>query len=219
MHFVVGTIGALLMLMGAITFWSESKKLTSTILILIGTVAMAWANVQWMVILLVISAISFIVQGFTAMMRTAQKEELGKRRTQLNIPLNATLFIYNGGHPELPAGKVSGWQSDESVEFTEMKSGHHVSISKTAIRSIDLHSDVQTVTTGGGRSLTGAVIGDVVAGPIGAIVGGTKKAKTKTIDQSTVHMRVTDSNGTEISLVFKGGQSTYNTLTSLLRAN
>lgn len=156
---------------------------------------------------LVLSASIFIFQWFAYLKRSFDRKSLIKCKEELQAPSEAILLHYQGGNPGLSAGASLVWADAAGLVLVGLKTGKKIIIPKAHIQGVDLHSDVQTLTTGGGPSVTGAVIGDVVAGPVGAIVGGSRRSKTKTEDRSTVHVRV-NSTGIETALIFKGGQST-----------
>lgn len=139
-----------------------------------------------------------------------------KRRKQYNIPANFTTFRYMGGHPTLQSGSMYGFSDSNGVAFVNRKTGQRFQCPFSCIGSIQLNSDIQTVNTGGGRSVSGAVVGGIVAGPVGAVIGGNKKTKVKEFDHSTVLFTFKALNDREFTLIFKGGQDTYNKLNRLL---
>lgn len=215
-HFFVGLIGAFFLLIPASVFWNSGKKTGNYVMWLIGIALLAWASAQWLVVILVLSALIFVWSSIKHAARKAAHKSLLKRREGLGIPANAELLTYQGGNPNLPSGQVSAWADETCVYFTEMQSGQQLGIPRIRIQRAELKQDVQSITTGGGRSLTGAVVGDMVAGPVGAIVGSRKSTKTRTIDRSTVHLHILNGQGAQVSMVFKGGQSTYNQIAKLI---
>jgi hypothetical protein len=87
-------------------------------------------------------------------------------------------------------------------------------IPRSNILGLSMDKSVQHVSTGGGRSIGGAVVGAVIAGPVGAIVGGRSSSNITRLDESKTYFSSIVS-GMQFQMTFDGGQPTYNVLTSL----
>jgi hypothetical protein len=99
-----------------------------------------------------------------------------------NIPYNAsTIKKYNGEYQ----APYNIWKDGESLQLVSTyNSGGYIrhSINISDIISYNIIGDAYTETnvTGGGSSLTGAVIGGAIAGGAGAVIGSRKKIETET---------------------------------------
>lgn len=85
---------------------------------------------------------------------------------------------------------------------------YHKSIKKDDIVAFTQLGDITNIqnvqTKGGGPSIGGAIIGNAIAGPVGAVIGGHKKVRTKTINTTTDTRQVVlkfKDNGVEKSIV------------------
>lgn len=149
-----------------------------------------------MVILIVIGVIiAFIV--------LAKKGEEASR-IKNGVPEGFKFLRYKAGSLELRPGKVCAWAEDEKLKFSDINGLKQAEIPIEKIIKVDYDSNVQTVTTGGGRSISGAAIGGLALGPVGAVVGGRSKSETRKVDMSTVQLIFTGQNGIEQSLIFDG---------------
>lgn len=142
-----------------------------------------------------------------------------KFRARYEVHTDARAFQYLGGLSGVRPGLVYAWRDEDGLKFVAKRDGTHKDVPFSNIVKVQFNSDVQTVTTGGGRSIGGAIVGDVIAGPIGAIVGSKKKATTKTIDRSTVDVVAKTDTGLEATIMFKGSRSTYNKIAEMVGAS
>ena len=158
----------------------------------------------------------FFVALFVLFVFLSRRNEK-RRRERYNVPESANEFDYLGGHPTLHPGKVYAWRENDSVALVSHRDGQRTDISADKISGVELVSDVQSVNTGGGRSIGGALVGGAVAGPVGAIVGGHKKTKVKNVDHSTVKIHIQAQNGAIVDMIFKGGQPVYHKLAQVVQ--
>jgi hypothetical protein len=159
-----------------------------------------------------------VIGAFLWLIFAALRRSGRRKLAQYGIPSNAYLFLYESGLANIRPGFVYGWRDENGLTFVADKDGTKRTIPLDRIVALQYNQDIQTFSTGGGRSITGAVVGGVIAGPVGAVVGGRSKAKTKTVDRSTVHLRVRGESDIEVDIIFKGGQKAYQALASLLGA-
>ncbi|WAH35051.1 hypothetical protein [Alicyclobacillus dauci] len=163
----------------------------------------------WIIIFLVIVIGGAVIFGFLS-----AKSDV-KFLQSNGYPKNTPSLQYLSGQPGISPGFVFAVRQGTNLVLFNTK-GNKAEIPIQSIVSIDVQLDVQTVNTGGGRSIAGAVVGEAIAGPVGAVVGGTKGTKTENIDRSTVRMRVRSDNGIEHDIVFKGSHKTHNVLLHLI---
>jgi hypothetical protein len=143
----------------------------------------------------------------------------GKKNKALRIangvPDGFKYLNYKAGSLGLKYGTICAWTDEKILKFSSKIGENQIGIPFEKIIRVNFNSDVQTVTTGGGRSVGGAVVGGALLGPVGAIVGGKSKTKTREVDRSTVHFVFTGENSIEQSLIFDGGN--YNTILELIK--
>jgi hypothetical protein len=167
-------------------------------------------------VIIVIFLVLLAIGVGTAIVLSSKAERA--RRDKYGIPSTANLVPYQSGLAGITPGNVYVWRDEEGLQFVGQLNGTKRTIPLDRIVSLQYNQDIQTYSTGGGRSISGAVVGGVIAGPVGAIVGGRSKSKTKTVDRSTVNLRVKSEAGPEIDIIFQGGQTSYQVLSSLLGA-
>jgi hypothetical protein len=168
------------------------------------------------ILIIVIFLVLLMAGVVTAIMLSSKAEKA--RRDKYGIPSSAHLVPYQSGLAGIAPGNVYVWRDEEGIQFVGQLNGTKRTIPLDRIVSLQYNQDIQTYSTGGGRSISGAVVGMAVAGTVGAIVGGRSKSKTKTVDRSTVNLRVKTDAGVEIDIIFQGGQTSYQALSSLLGA-
>lgn len=117
-------------------------------------------------------------------------------------------LVYMGGHPQLTrrvACKVVRSQDGSSVELFESLTGKGILTIPTAqIRELELVSREKILTQT--RSGTGrAVVGGMIAGPVGAIVGATSGRRSNThSERDDMLHAVLVIGGSRIVMLFKG---------------
>lgn len=166
--------------------------------------------------MLILVIIIIVIVGLVMMVKAGGRRQERDRREKYKIPTDASVLNYLGGHAQMKAGTVYAMSENAELILVSRESGERIAIPFGEISGVELNSDIQTYSTGGGRSVGGAVVGDIIAGPLGAIVGGSKKSKVKTEDRSTVLLRTKNQRGMEFAIIFKGGQYVYNNITKLL---
>jgi uncharacterized membrane protein YsdA (DUF1294 family) len=113
----------------------------------------------------------------------AEREAAIKRWSELAGP-NGVFVPYEGGHPELSSAEQVALRREDLGIAIVLYSGKIVSMPFVAISGVSYESNVQRVNTGGGRSVGGAIIGNMLFGSVGAIVGGQAPTKLQTFDDS-----------------------------------
>jgi len=112
------------------------------------------------------------------------------------------VITYLRGHPELNSkfSSVIVWINDNILNLVdsdlglECKGGVKIPLSniKSYIRKGDFRTEMRiTGGGGGGSSIKGAVIGDVIAGPAGAIIGSRKKTEAIKTENVVIDERET----------------------------
>lgn len=139
----------------------------------------------------------FIVALIALIVYLNKKEK--KLRGQFNIPSEAKKIFYYGGYTINLKPKIYFWNNDNTLFLCDPKtSDRHLTISKDNILNFSLEGEYHrdTKVTGGGASVGGAIVGGAIAGPVGAIVGGRKKTKTKTttVDTRKVILKFKENN-------------------------
>ena len=113
-----------------------------------------------------------------------------KKRERLGVPKGAFKIHYYSGYDKPMSHKLYYWKDANVLNFCDTieKNGpSRITISKENILSFTSTGELSTQTniSGGGVSLGGAAVGGVLLGPVGAIIGGRKKVKTKTTTTDT----------------------------------
>jgi hypothetical protein len=142
-----------------------------------------------------------------------------KRRANYQVPKTAYALQYLGGLSGVQNGLVYVWRQGDTVSFVAKKDGTTRSVDLSNVLHVQFNSNIQTINTGSGRSIGGAIVGEIVAGPVGAIVGSRSKTKTKTVDNSTINIVVINDSGKQATVTFKGKQATYNKVADILGAS
>ncbi len=190
--------------------WKAVLVLTAPFLAFAAFVLFQVPEIRW--ILLVIALLAVLM--FVGRLATAKQQRIWE---DLGIPQSALLLEYEGGHPELPSkGAVRLWGVSDMVRIVQLKSpftknASTITIPMSDIVTLSLDHNVQHVGVGGGRSIGGALLGGVLAGPIGAIIGGRSSDEVKRFDESKTHL-VMRYRGIQLHLIFNGGDATYNKL-------
>lgn len=129
------------------------------------------------------------------------------KRERLGVPKGAYKIHYYNGYDKQMSHKLYYWKDNNSLNFcdTVEKNGPiHITIPKECVLSFTSTGELSTQTnvSGGGVSLGGAAVGGVLLGPVGAIIGGRKKVKTKTstTDSRRTIIRFTE-NGMDKSIM------------------
>jgi hypothetical protein len=131
------------------------------------------------------------------------------------VPEGFKFLNYKAGSLGLKFGTICAWSEGKILRFSSKIGENQTGIPFDKILKVNFNSDVQTVTSGGGRSVGGAVVGGVILGPLGAIVGSRSKAKTHEVDRSTVHFSFMSERNIEQALIFEG--TNYNKLLQLVK--
>lgn len=114
---------------------------------------------------------------------------------------------YMGGLPALP------WPGDARVVRAADGTAVRVWLARGGVGVIPTSSILQVslatgsrITSRGRSGLGGALVGDMVAGPVGAVVGGmaTRRQQVSSQDDSAVMVRVETAPGRETTVMFKG---------------
>lgn len=145
------------------------------------------------IFLLVIVAIIFLC------VHSNKKEKV--RKLSLNVPSGTKKVRYYEGYSENLSGYLYFWHDNNSLTFCDPKgNGRHIEISKDNILNFNMigeyHEDIKTTggeVKGGGVSVLGAAAGGAIAGPVGMVLGGRKKVKSKPVKTTTT---VTDTRKT-----------------------
>lgn len=153
--------------------------------------------------------------GYEAICARASKDI----EQSFGIPDQAPAVEYEGGHPDLPNKcLVRVWSTSNHLfiaSVVPLGKSKLVRIPAGDLVQLSLHSNVQHVNTGGGRSIGGAIVGGAIAGPVGAIVGGRSATKVETFDESKTYLFFR-CNGVLMQVIFKGGPDTYNKLAPII---
>lgn len=128
-----------------------------------------------------------------------------KLSEEYGIPKKAVKIYYYGRYSKKLGSKIYYWEDDDKIFFNDIKTNTNIIINKDDVISFNTigeYKETQKISggkvKGGGVSLGGAVVGGAIAGPVGAIIGGRKKVKSKPIKTETV---VTDTR--KVVLCFK----------------
>jgi hypothetical protein len=155
-------------------------------------------GINLIIFLLIIVAIIFLC------VHSSKKEK--ERKSSLNVPDGTGKIRYYEGYSEKLSSHLYFWHDNNSLTFCDSNGdGRHIVISKENILNFNMigeyHEDTKVTggkVKGGGVSVVGAVAGGAIAGPVGMILGGRKKVKSKPIKTTTT---VTDTR--KIILKFK----------------
>ncbi|GMA48680.1 hypothetical protein GCM10025857_39900 [Alicyclobacillus contaminans] len=164
----------------------------------------------WTIIILLI-----LIGVIRKTMSSKSRDANLRRRKAFGVPPKTPIVTHHSGLV-VPSGDVYTWKSENGIEFVSRATGAKCTIPLDRILGLQYVQDIQTYTTGGGRSIAGAAVGAVIAGPVGAIVGGRSKTKTKTEDRSLIVMRVKSEAGPEMDVLFKGSEFSYQALSKVL---
>lgn len=135
-------------------------------------------------------------------------------RAKHGIPKDFKVLHYKTGSIGFRSGKICAWTVGRILKFSLMTGELQFEIPFERIKKVSLNSDIQTVTTGGGRSVGGAVAGGILPGPVDAIVDSRSKTETRDVNRNTVNFVFISENNLEQSLIFEGRD--YNTLLQLI---
>lgn len=137
----------------------------------------------------------FFIIGLIAFIAIAVMKHLAtvKMKQEHGIAENAIKINYYGQYSKKLSNKIYYWKESHGICFGDPKTNINIRINKENITSYNTMGDVtrsQKITggevKGGGVSLGGAAVGGAIAGPVGAIIGGRKKVKSKPIKTETV---------------------------------
>lgn len=111
-------------------------------------------------------------------------------------------LTYVGGHPTLVS------RSDAGTIFLH-RGKHNVSIPAVTVTSCQWVPQSQAVNMGGGLSIGGAIVGDLLFGPIGAIVGSRKHSQIKTVRDDVIQLTVQPEKGLGYTVIFSANATEY----------
>lgn len=142
------------------------------------------------VVLVPLGVISFIALAIAFPVHIS-KQRAREYKEQWNIPETAKKVSYLGGYGDKLKSKlyVNYDGAKQKLELWEASTGKNTSPKHMVAEKDDIiafsqlgefTSTQHTQVKGGGASIGGAIVGNAIAGPVGAVIGGRKKVKTKT---------------------------------------
>lgn len=120
-----------------------------------------------------------------------------KRETKLkiehHIPTYASKIRYYGGYDKELSRKLYCWINSYGICLNDLKTDNFIKINRQDIMGFNTLGEYKVTqkisggeVSGGGVSIAGAIIGNIIAGPVGAIIGGRKKVKSTPVKTENV---------------------------------
>lgn len=175
-------------------------------------------NVLLLIFVLPLGIVAAIVAFIVFCVQQSSKRAKAFREAH-EIPQDSNTVGYNYGYSDRLRSKLYYWKGEDgSLNFSEASCAKNkipvkINILKDNLVGFLVTGDITTSTKvkGGGVSIGGALVGNAVAGPVGAVIGGRKKvtSETTTTDTRQVILKFVEG-GADKAMVLN--YSIYNTL-------